>query len=105
MDGEGGREEGESGLVLSLMRILINPAEAALRPPGSLDQKNQTASKGEEGGRGGTKLKKARERRKSFYRLMKQKSVRGEAGKGKKAKGKCRERQKGGERWEDGQRR
>lgn len=33
MDGEGGREGGESGLVLSLMRILINPAEAALRPP------------------------------------------------------------------------
>lgn len=31
--GEGRREEGESGLVLSLMRILINPAEAALRPP------------------------------------------------------------------------
>lgn len=32
--GDGQRErEGESGLVLSLMRILINPAEPALRPP------------------------------------------------------------------------
>lgn len=90
---------GESGLVLSLMRILINPAEAAPRPPRFIRPEKPDCQEGE--GRRGWGGDQERERREKFL-LLKQRNVREEAGKGKK---KCRERQRGGDRWEDGQRR
>lgn len=62
--GDGRRKGGrwESGLVLSLMRILINPAEAALRPPRFIrpEKTRLPAKEGKKGGVGPRKRKRGK---------------------------------------------
>lgn len=64
-DGQRKGVGGESGLVLSLMRILINPAEAAPRPPRFIRPEKPDCQE-EEGKKGGGGTKKERGGR-SFY--------------------------------------
>lgn len=85
---DGGWGAGVSGLVLSLMRILINPAEAALRPPRFIRPEKPDCQH-HKGKKGGVRLRKRKGR--SFL-LMKQRSgeAEGRRGKAKKVQGESR---------------
>lgn len=100
--GDGRRKGGrwESGLVLSLMRILINPAEAALRPPRFIRPEKPDCQQ-RRGRREGWDHRRGRGEKFSPTDEAKE-CWRGGRERQKKS---VTERRRGGDRWEDGQRR